>query len=145
VSDSPSPNAWTWRRHREMLWVAAVVVVLAAILEVLPSGRVALSFFPEYPLPESCLSKSWMGVECPGCGLTRSFVHLAHGRLGDSLAVHRVGWVLALSLLGQFPYRWLALKTQSGQPFGKKFPHYFANFLIALLIGNWLFNMLAKA
>jgi hypothetical protein len=33
--------------------------------------------------------------ECPGCGLTRSIIELAHGNLESSLASHRLGLLLA--------------------------------------------------
>ncbi|MEK6261049.1 MAG: DUF2752 domain-containing protein [Planctomycetota bacterium] len=96
--------------HRCHLWFAAAIVVLACLLTVRDDQRVALRPLPNVALPESCPSKIYFGIDCPGCGLTRSFIHLAAGNLAASFATHRVGWLLALAVLGQFPYRWFVLR-----------------------------------
>jgi hypothetical protein len=36
----------------------------------------------------SCFSKYYFGVECPGCGIQRSFVCLIRGDILDSLALY---------------------------------------------------------
>jgi hypothetical protein len=38
------------------------------------------------PLPGLCGSKMMLGVDCPGCGLTRCFISLAHGVGNGALA-----------------------------------------------------------
>jgi hypothetical protein len=65
--------------------VCAAVLALSCILP-LPAadGRVA-------HLPDVCMFHALTGLPCPGCGLTRSFVCLAHGRLFDSLRYHPLG------------------------------------------------------
>jgi hypothetical protein len=129
------------QRHREMLVIAAGVVLLAFLLEVRTDGRVALSFLPQWPLPETCSSRAWFGVECPGCGLTRSFVHLAHGRFRESYHLHHLGWLLALAVCLQFPYRLTALATPHATPLGRNFPRACGWTLIALLFANWLVSL----
>jgi len=47
-------------------------------------------------LPSICTLKNLTGLPCPGCGLTRSWVALAQGRPGASLAHHRLGWLVML-------------------------------------------------
>jgi Protein of unknown function (DUF2752) len=124
------------RRHVEMLAVAVAVVAGAYLLAVRSDQRVVL--LSRYPLPELCLSRSWFGVECPGCGLTRSIVLLAHGDWRGSLAMHRLGWLMALSILLQFPYRLLALSGWTPSPLVCKLFRWFGYLLILLLLGNWL-------
>ena len=82
-------------------------IVLMGLLVVLPffmnvdfsalndTGRVSLQGFQ---LPSMCMSREVFGVECPGCGLTRSFVALAHGDWIESFGFHRLGPVLYLYL-----------------------------------------------
>ncbi|WP_197532946.1 DUF2752 domain-containing protein [Symmachiella macrocystis] len=125
-------------RHLMMLTTAAVVVCLAFLLEVRPDQGVQLRMFKSHPLPSSCISRDVFGVDCPGCGLTRSFVYLSHNQWAESLAVHRVGWVLAIAVLLQFPYRIAALAYHKDYPIGKPFTVWFAWGLIAMLIGNWI-------
>jgi hypothetical protein len=127
-----------------MLAVAGAVVILAFLLEVHSDQRVAFSLLPECPLPETCPSRSLFHTECPGCGLTRSFVHLAHGDWAASLKVNRVGWLLALAVVLQFPYRVVALRTQNGAPLGSSVPKMFGWLLIFALVANWLVKIAAR-
>ena len=71
------------------------VIAAALLLRVGEAGHVQPKWLPNFPLPVMCGSRAFFGVECPGCGLTRSFVALAGGDFAESLAFHRVGWVLA--------------------------------------------------
>ena len=132
------------QRHREMLVAAAAVVVLAFLLEVHSDQRVAFSSLPGWPLPETCPARSLLHIECPGCGLTRSFIHLAHGDWRASWNVHRVGWFLALAVVLQIPYRLVALRSSSGLPLGTSFPKLFGTLLIVLLLVNWLINLISR-
>jgi hypothetical protein len=126
------------RRHREMLLVASVVVVAALLLQVRVDDRVIVTGFPDYPLPHTCLAYSWFGIKCPGCGLTRSLVDLAHADWSASWQHHRVGWLMALAVLLQFPYRLVAMQHGRHLPLGTMLPRIFGYALIAALIGNWL-------
>jgi hypothetical protein len=130
------------RRHREMLIACTIIVVLSLLLQVPSQERVAVVGLPSLPLPQTCLSKAFFGVDCPGCGLTRSFVCLAHGDWFSAWKFHRLGWLLAISVLLQFPYRIYALKSGKEMPLGRRFPTFYACFLIALLFGNWFCRFL---
>jgi hypothetical protein len=44
--------------------------------------------------PVLCPFRRITGMPCPGCGMTRSFVALAHGDLGAALASNRLGPLL---------------------------------------------------
>jgi hypothetical protein len=55
-----------------------------------------------------CAFKFMTGLPCPGCGLTRSLIHLAHGDVGGAAVMNPVGLVLfpvlaALALLVFIP------------------------------------------
>jgi hypothetical protein len=121
-----------------MLVVAFFVVMLSFLLQVGDGGRVAYRDLPQYPLPPMCGSNAWFGVKCPGCGLTRSFIHLAHGNWAASYRCHRLGWLMAAAILLQFPYRILSIRRNRRPLLGTVFPQVFGYFLIAVLIGNWL-------
>ena len=49
-------------------------------------------------LPSVCLFYHLTGLPCPGCGLTRSFVCLGHGRFWESLHWHPLGPAIFLLL-----------------------------------------------
>ncbi|REJ71569.1 MAG: DUF2752 domain-containing protein [Planctomycetota bacterium] len=131
--------------HRLFLWGSIAVVVLAFVMSVREDQRVGLGFLPDWPLPELCQSKSLLGWNCPGCGLTRSFIYLAHGELAASLQVHRVGWLLALGVVLQIPYRLWALRSPSGLPLGRRLPTIAGICVLILLIANWLADVIVRA
>jgi hypothetical protein len=124
--------------HWEMLALALLTLVAALLLEVRADDRVALAALPSHPLPETCVCRTALGIPCPGCGLTRSFVHLAHGRWVQSWHAHHLGWLLAGALLFQLPYRFAALWWPARRLLGERFRRSFGPLLIALLIANWL-------
>jgi len=44
----------------------------------------------------------FLGFDCPGCGLTRSFAAMAHGHLQKGIDMHPLGLVIAIWLLYLF-------------------------------------------
>ena len=132
-------------RHRIMLAVACVVVVMSVLFNVRSDQRVEIRCLPGIPLPETCWSRTVFGVKCPGCGLTRSIVYLAHGDWRASWRMHRVGIVMALAILAQFPYCIVGLRYKKNYPLGRRFASIVAWGLILLLIGNWLYNVFTAA
>ncbi|TDJ66158.1 MAG: DUF2752 domain-containing protein [Planctomycetota bacterium] len=46
----------------------------------------------------SCKSIEWLGIPCPGCGVTTSIALVAHGRLGDGLRNQPLGFALAFAI-----------------------------------------------
>lgn len=155
VSDErPAPRRLTLlertrRTHWTFLLMAIVVLALAAAMRVRDDQRVELQVLPGLPVPETCLSRSWLGVPCPGCGLTRSFIHLCHGRWAEAYAVQRVGWVFLAALILQIPFRIYGLYQLRRDP--PRLPNdrgslhwtnLFSAALIALLVGNWLLQQI---
>ena len=45
-------------------------------------------------VPAFCPFYRLTGLPCPGCGLTRAFVCMGHGRWAESLHWHPVGWLI---------------------------------------------------
>jgi hypothetical protein len=121
-----------------ILVACSLIVALSFVLQVPADGQVVCCGTPRWQVPQTCLSRAWFGVECPGCGLTRSFICLAHGDWLRSWKMHRLGWFLALGVLFQFPYRIFALVRNDAAPLGNRLPRYSGYLTIALLVGNWL-------
>jgi len=130
------------KRHRTMLGIAVSVVALSFLLQVEGETQVAFRGLGDYPLPELCGSQALFGTECPGCGLTRSILSLARGDWERSLEFHRVGWVMAVAIVLQIPYRSYRLRELNSKISKSRWPVWFGNFLIALLVTNWLTNAL---
>jgi hypothetical protein len=130
------------RRHWEMLILALIIAAAAFLLTVRSDDRVAMLGADSVTLPPLCMSRSLFGISCPGCGLTRSFVELAHGDWERARSFHRVGWFVALGLLLQVPYRLVALRHPTGLPLGTLLPRLFGYAIIVALIGNWVAGLL---
>ena len=86
-----------------MLGMSAMAVALAFCLRVGADGRQVL--LADWALPELCLARSWLGISCFGCGLTRSWIAMAHGQLLESWNYHPVGGLLFVAAACQIPYR----------------------------------------
>jgi hypothetical protein len=65
------------RARRLLLLSPAAVLLLAALLPV--------SLSAPFPL---CAVKALTGVDCPGCGMTRAFLLIGHGRIAEAADFH---------------------------------------------------------
>jgi hypothetical protein len=138
---SPAGSPGLVKYHRQMLAIACAVWMLAFALHELPNGRVAVRGFSGFPLPQTCASRIWFGLRCPGCGLTRSIIHLAEGDWRASWHDHRLGGVMAALIALQIPYRWLALRRPGHTLIAPRLHAVFAYTLITLLVSNWLVDL----
>lgn len=127
------------RRHLFFLALATLVVAMALLLDV-RGDRVAIAGLRDYPLPHLCMSRSLFGLSCPGCGLTRSFIYLAHGDWQAAWRVHRLGWLVAAIVLFQLPYRaWMLAGRRDGMPV--RLVQWHAGIVVALLLVNWCLGL----
>jgi hypothetical protein len=126
-----------------VLAASLVVLALAFALVEVPGGRVAVRGLTGYPLPQSCVSRALFRLKCPGCGLTRSFIHLAERDWAASWRSHRLGGVMAAVLIFQVPYRLLALRRPERPPIAASWQGPLGVALIALLIINWLADVVS--
>ena len=88
------------RAHLSLALLGAAIVVLSAVL--VPSDE-SVSLFG-HVVPQVCFYQRFLGVSCPGCGLTRSFTYMAHGHALDAFRMHKLGPVLFVGVAGLVPY-----------------------------------------
>jgi len=125
------------RQHARMLALATLTVLLSFSLQVVSGEYIAFRFMPNYPLPHSCASRAIFHSDCPGCGLTRSFILLAEGRIAESFARHHIGVIFAIVVVLQFPYRIAALRHPLREVLAKRWRSAITNVLISALLVNW--------
>jgi hypothetical protein len=77
------------KRFLDIGFGAAAAAQLAAAFVVQRVGAIGVT----------CPLRAIAGIECPFCGMTRSFVAMAHGRVGDAFAFHPAGPFLMLAML----------------------------------------------
>ena len=86
------------------LWLfgSLTILTLAAIMSVGPARRIYLPGL-SVPMPETCMLHARFGLDCPGCGLTRSFIHFAHGRLLEGISLNPAGIAIFVFVAAQVP------------------------------------------
>lgn len=145
---SPPPKRFATPRldlawDRTVLSLCAGTLALSLLLTVAPGGD-GIQLFG-LPVPgRSCASKFLTGLDCPGCGLTRSFLSLAHRRWEEAWHFNRAGGLLFAAMLFQFPYRGLRLLRRT--PYSRRFTRAMgvATWLVfAGPFANWTFNLVS--
>jgi Protein of unknown function (DUF2752) len=84
VAQAPPLDTLVSAEGRGMLRRASVVAILGALVALGVHFDVAV-----------CPTAAFIGVPCPGCGLTRATLALLHGQLGAALHFHPLVLVLA--------------------------------------------------
>ncbi len=105
-----SDEAQARRRQRYHVgWlVLALAILTAAVVCRVPKESIEESVTVRgigLRLPSVCPSRQLLGVSCPGCGLTRSFVALTHGQFAQAWAFNPAGFFWFAALIWQVPYR----------------------------------------
>lgn len=91
-----------------------------------------------------CAVKGFLGCDCPGCGLIRSFAALTHGKIRQSIDFHPLGIIIAGWLIYVFARSLVKIIMKRDIPMllnqGQRDVLLYA-FLAALII-QWLFKIL---
>lgn len=98
-------------------WLVGIgaIFVIAASLQYEPPRGIRLPGFAS-PLPEICNLRRTMDVDCPGCGLTRSFVLSAQQQWGRAFQIHPFGTAGFAFLMTLVPYRlWQGWQLYGGR------------------------------
>jgi hypothetical protein len=119
-----------------MLYLALFILAVACLLP-RPSNE-ALSI-AGFQIPEICLLRRTVGVDCPGCGLTRSFVSMGHGYWFEAWSFNRIGPIFFLLVAFQVPYRVFAL-SGPGRHLKNKRWNLAIPVIFLLLVINWLMS-----
>ena len=134
-------------RLPSLVWFlgSASLIGLAWFLRVGDERQVLLPW-TNWPLPELCTFRRQLSMDCPGCGLTRSFIHLVHGDIASAWKLNWVGVIIFGYTLAQPPLallHWAGLQEQSG-PAGNLarrlmvLNQYLLIGLAILLIARWI-------
>ncbi|MCH2124793.1 MAG: DUF2752 domain-containing protein [Pirellulaceae bacterium] len=129
------------------LCVLAVTVLLAAFMLGIEEGQRVVLPMVDIPLPELCTAKRLLGIDCPGCGLTRCFISVSQGRVSDALRYHPAGLLWFSILVFQIPYRGMQLwRIRRG--YSEYNLHTVGTYIVIaaflLTIGQWLVRMVDK-
>lgn len=97
-----------WFGDAVVMAVCALILVLSMVMS--PSPGILTLFGVEIPV--LCTFRNLTGLDCPGCGLTRSFVFLGHGQLGSAFQMNWLGPPLFAAVALQIPMRIYRMATR---------------------------------
>jgi hypothetical protein len=80
----------------------AVSVLSLAFL--MSPGADVVTLFGE-PVPMLCSFRRLTGYGCPGCGMTRSFVFLAHGQIAEAFRLNPAGPFMFVFMASLIPWQ----------------------------------------
>jgi Protein of unknown function (DUF2752) len=103
-----------------------------------------LWFVPGFEHLPLCAVRSFLGVDCPGCGLSRSFAALTHGHLRASIDYHPLGIVIAawlIVLFGRKLFLTITARTLPALLSQRARDWLVAGFLFALIV-QWLVKLI---
>ncbi len=132
--------------HWTFLVIAAGIVFASFSLSIRNRVQVVLPIV-NAPLPGTCTFLRLTGLPCPGCGLTRSFISMGHGRIHDAWSYNPAGFFFFAIVLFQIPYRvFQIVRIRRGHV-----QHRFARIdtwtliaLAAVLVFQWAWHLIAR-
>ncbi len=94
--------------HGIMLTGSAIVILLSFLMKANDSNQV---FLPgvSVAMPESCLTKMYLGANCPGCGMTRAFIRISGGQFAKARRLNSASFVVYLFVAIQIPWHAMQL------------------------------------
>ena len=118
-------------------WIVLIGVPALFVLAYILALKPALTGLP------LCGVKMFTGIDCPGCGLTRSIAYLTHGQIRRSIDYHPLGIVIALWLV------YMLIGTALGFILGRPMPRLVSQktadllliVFVAALFGQWLVKL----
>lgn len=99
---------------------------------------IAARFFAGSGLQGFCLFHLAFGVECPGCGITRSVLALFAGHVSDSWQIQRAGIAVAAYFLGLAILALLETLARVSPHAAARFRWWADRSFAVILIANWL-------
>ena len=127
------------RYHATFLVVSIIILLLSFLMNLEGHAGVAISLGGQ-TLPSLCTFRNLTGWDCPGCGMTRSFISLAHGQWYESLNYHPLGWLMFGMVAFQIPFRGVQLsRLRRGlQPLYWPAAVWLGWGFMILLVGQWV-------
>lgn len=126
--------------HWRYIFLSALVILIAFSLRVPGEEKVYLPFFEDTAIPGSCFSRETLGVDCPGCGLTRCFICMAHFDFVRAWHFNPVGVFCFLFVVVHIPYRGIQLRRhyQGKEPLRLGIASWILYFFLIALLTQWI-------
>jgi hypothetical protein len=118
-------------RRKAILRPGAVAALIAAAVL-----AASFAWTPEgLPDVSVCWVKRTLGVPCPGCGMTRAFCAISHGRFAQATRLNPLSWIFYAGAVGVMFMPFVPRRPLPPVPFGWVVAA--AAALIVLMFGCW--------
>ena len=115
IEGLPEPFPRIPESYHRIWFIGALLILSGSLVMRIQDNRETVSLLG-VAVPETCTFKRVVGYGCPGCGLTRSFISLSHGRVIEAFYFNAVGLPLYLLVIAQIPYRLVLMhRIRQGQ------------------------------
>lgn len=128
--------------HLVILGFCTAAILGAFLLGINKTDHLATPWL-NIPLPSVCQFRNLTGLDCPGCGLSRAFVSIAHGRFAEAWSYNGASLLVFAFVLVQIPYRTFQVwRIRSGR--GEIYWPLISNIIIAVVVGAMFLQWAVK-
>lgn len=94
--------------HLTFFVMALIVIAMSFAMTVTGTRFV---YFPGalLPVPESCTTRLFFGIDCPGCGMTRAFISISHGQFAQAWNFNPASFIAYFFVAVQLPWQLLQM------------------------------------
>lgn len=144
--DAPKLDPVRIRKSRirtHLIFLTLCVGVLAAsVLMRAPDEEHVFLPGAEKPIPGSCMSREIMGIDCPGCGMTRAFISLGHLRFDRAWYFNPASFLMYAFLIFQVPWQAIQLYRvwNHREPLVTKGADHAMWIIAAAMVIQWLYH-----
>jgi hypothetical protein len=140
MTPEPLPDPQPWLGYSlpvACVWFFGSLAVLSLAL-VLDVGEDRAVVVPglQVTLPELCWLYRTSGIDCPGCGLTWTFVNVAHGRLAAAWALSPAGWLVFMLAVMQLPFGFAQVVLRRRDRWIERWDHW--NVVVLVVVASGL-------
>ncbi len=130
------------RLHALFFLMAAIILLMSFIMRT--DGDQAV-FLPgsSSPLPDTCSSRRLLGIDCPGCGMTRAFISISHGEFARAWHLNHASLVVYFFVAVQIPWHANQIKRlrRNQRPMEWSFVYLTPVAVVVVLSINWAWTL----
>ena len=122
--------------------IALAIIVMSFLMQCDGGSRVYLPGMTT-PMPETCSTKMMLGMNCPGCGLTRGFIAISDGDPARAWYFNPASWAVYAFVAIQIPWHaWQASRVMRGSGPVESNWFYLAPVLVGIaILAQWLWRL----
>ncbi len=125
-----------------VLNVAAIIVLSAIIvISIIAYIEEEQVYVADNIVIGKCIIKEMTGIDCPSCGLTRSFVSISNGQWIRSLKYNFAGLLIYILLISQIINSSLFIVRKKYNRYISQFNIIFGISTCIILIVNWILKL----